>query len=262
MTTPIAIARALARCAVADRRALVPSFDVVAKALVGLAIHDPIALRRASVREPSKPAAFTWKSRNATLFSTSRLRPAISMICRAVRPVNRKIGRLPMVATGAKVWISSFETTGAESAVCTACTFTRAKRAPLDPDGAAVERAGRDRRGSNRDHVAVVVADALGAGEPVAIVAVEAQLQRQRQDLLGLEQRKRRPVGSPLRAVDRERQLFPLDVVAGHEVAVLARHVVPGIGHGRPEVLIHPHGRRCSCGRERPGCAAAAGAAR
>ena len=53
-----------------------------------------------------------------------------------------------------------------------------------------------------------------------------------------MQDRKCRPVRAPLRAVDRERDLFPLDLAAGHEVAVLGQHVV-AVGRRGAEVLLH-----------------------
>ena len=198
------------------------------------------------------------------LFSTSRLRPAISMICRAVRPLNRNTGRLPTVDRRRSAGSPRWRSTGAGSPPCTACTLHARERLPVDPDRARVER----RVGAHRleaHDVAVVAVDALGAGQPVAVAFVEAQLQRQRQHLLRLQQRKRRTVGAPLRAVHRERQLLPLDVAAGDEVAVLGdarrspRHAVVDRSAGSAAPCARA---RCSSGRSRPARAAAADAAR
>ena len=59
------------------------------------------------------------------------------------------------------------------------------------------------------------LADALASGEAVAILLGEPQLERQREHLLRLQQRKWWTIGAPLRAVDREGQLLPLDAVVG-----------------------------------------------
>ena len=117
------------------------------------------------------------------------------------------------------------------------------KAAAIDPDGPAKERSPLI-DGVELDDVAVETVDLLRAGQPVAIVVAEAELERQRQDLLGLQQRKRRPVlGAEPRSVHRERQLFPLDAVGRREVAVFRDDVVAGVGDGGPEVLLHPRVR-------------------
>ena len=67
------------------------------------------------------------------------------------------------------------------------------KAASIDPDRPAKERSPLI-DGVELDDVAVETVDLLRAGQPVAIIVAEAELERQRQDLLGLQQRKWRPV--------------------------------------------------------------------
>ena len=93
------------------------------------------------------------------------------------------------------------------------------------------------RTGSKSNDVAVIPVHARFAVETVAITGVEPELQRKREHLLRLQQRKRRTIGAPVRAVHRKRQLFPLDVVASDEVTVLGDDV---IARDRPSF-----GRKC-----------------
>ncbi len=108
----------------------------------------------------------------------------------------------------------------------------------IDPHGAAIQRLSADDR-LELDHITVELVYHLRPAQLVAVVGVESKLQRKRQHLLGLQERKRGPVGSPLRAVDRKRQFFPFDVGAADEVTVFRHDVVARIGHRRPEVLLH-----------------------
>ena len=116
------------------------------------------------------------------------------------------------------------------------------KRLAVDPDRAGIQRRVRLERLESHD-VAVVALDTRRPVQPVPVALVEPQQQRQRQHLLGLQQRKRRAIRSPGRPIHRERELLPFDVGAGHEIAILGDDVVSGIGHRRPEVLLHAHPR-------------------
>ena len=109
----------------------------------------------------------------------------------------------------------------------------------VDPERSPVERASLLRRLESHD-VTVICTDPLGSRQRVAVVVREPQLKWKREHLLGLQQRKRRPVGTPLGAIDRERQLLPLDAVAGDKVPVGGDDVIPWIGDIRSEVLRHP----------------------
>ena len=97
----------------------------------------------------------------------------------------------------------------------------------VDPERSPVERASLLRRLESHD-VTVICTDPLGSGQRVAVVVREPQLKWKREHLLGLQQGKRRPVGTPLGAIDRERQLLPLDAVAGDKVPVGGDDVIPG----------------------------------
>ena len=135
------------------------------------------------------------------------------------------------------------------------------ERAPIDPDRPAVERLARPDR-IEPHHVAVVLADAFRAGEPIAVVVVEAELQRQRQHLLRLEQRERPGGRAPTSCRSRKTTAPP------------TRHPIPRRSSGCRSPRRSPDRsswagsadpcgrRRCSCARARPAPAAAAGAAR
>ena len=82
---------------------------------------------REDARAETKSAALTRKFENLTSRSTSRLRPATSMIWRPTRRVNMESIRPSAPATGVKYCSSSLETTGALSCVCTDCTFSLRK---------------------------------------------------------------------------------------------------------------------------------------
>ncbi len=221
--------------------ALVPLLDVVAQPAIGLAIHDALA--------PARPGAELDEAGIVDL----EVGEGDALLDQQVAPGNHHdLARVePGEQEDRRVADRGHRLVGLDLLVrhdrrrqprLHGLHAHAREAAALDPDGAAIERLAVGDR-IEADHVAVVPADALGAGQPVAVVAAEPQLQRQRQHFLGLQQRERRPIAAPLRAVHRERQLLPLDAILGHVVAVLRHHVVPGIGHGGPEVLLHP-GRR------------------
>ena len=137
----------------------------------------------------------------------------------AARPASDSstIGRPSTVATGGRSASPRSTRPAREPALHRLDAHAR-ERLAIDPDGAPIERP--------------ILADRLEAparsSEPstrrvadqaIAVAVVEPQLQRQRQHLLRLQQRKRRTIGAPLRAVHRERPLLPLDAVAIDEVA-------------------------------------------
>ena len=193
--TPIAIAFALLVARSLTTRAAV-LLDVVpqpAHRFRGTSRGRSIGRPRAHLR---MPGSLTGNRVKVTLFSTSRLRPAISMICRAVRPLNRIHRLIPdhdrrRVVAGSPRWRRPAPR-ARPAPPAPGCARTSA----VDPDVPRIERRVRLERFEPHD-VAVVAVDTLGPVQPVAVALVEPQLQRQRQHLLGLQQRKRRAIRIP-----------------------------------------------------------------
>ena len=113
-------------------------------------------------------------------------------------------------------------------------------RRAVDPHRPAIERVRRIDR-VEPDDERRPSADRVHAVEPVRVVLVQPQVERQRQHLLGLHERKRRTIGRPLRAVQLEAQLLPFDGAVLREEAVLGHEVVRRIGRRRMEMLFDAH---------------------
>ena len=122
--TPIAIALALVVCR-SDTTRVSPSLTKY-RSPRSVSRYMTRSLARAVARSAEKSAAFTLKSSKDATFSSSRLRPAISTIWRAVSVPSRNTGAPSISVTARYTWSSSFDTIGAPRRVCTACTRTRA----------------------------------------------------------------------------------------------------------------------------------------
>ena len=125
------------------------------------------------------------------------------------------------------------------------------ERRAIDPHGAPVERLRRIDR-LEPDDERRPPADRLHALQPVRVVLVQPQVERQRQHLFGLHQRKGGPIGRPLRAVQFEAQLLPFDGAVLREEAVLGHDVVGRIGRRRMEVLFDADVRDVVAQERRP----------
>ncbi len=167
------------------------------------------------------------------------LRPATSTICLLIILVGSTISRSSMRPTGAKIVRLLVRHDRRRELRLRRLQLALHERRGVDPDRAAIERAAAALHGIEVDDVAVAIVDARHAFEAIGVVVGETQRERDRQHLLGLKQRKRGTIFLPLRSVDGEAQLLPLDAVAIDVEAVFGDDVVAGIGDGRPEVLLH-----------------------